>query len=279
MRCVINMNINEYVNRIINPDPAEKPLDNIIENGGFMSVFRTVAVIGDSLASGEFESTDVSGTKRGYHDMYEYSWGQYIADKAGCKVYNFSRGGMTAKEFMRSYGSSRSFFDVSKAAQAYIIALGVNDVINHKQPVGTVDDLWDGNPDSDSTFCGYYNALILRYKEIQPDAKFFLMTMPSKESGGAKENEAVREEHSRVLYEFAEKYKNTYVLDLHKYMPVNGEDYRKAFYLGGHLNPMGYLLTATVTVSYIDYIIRHNMEDFMQVPFIGKGTHNHTAKW
>ena len=75
----------------------ERPLDIIKADGGFTGIFRTMAFVGDSLSSGEFESTNAEGGK-GYHDLYEYSWGQYIARAAGLKAYNFSRGGMTAKE-------------------------------------------------------------------------------------------------------------------------------------------------------------------------------------
>ena len=34
----------------------EKPLDRIVDDGGFCKIFRTIGVIGDSLSSGEFES-------------------------------------------------------------------------------------------------------------------------------------------------------------------------------------------------------------------------------
>ncbi|MBQ5761627.1 MAG: hypothetical protein IIW02_02290 [Clostridia bacterium] len=67
---------------------GEKPLDNIVSDGGYISIFRTIACIGDSLSSGEFESIDNNGAK-GYHDMFEYSWGQYIARMAGLKYITF----------------------------------------------------------------------------------------------------------------------------------------------------------------------------------------------
>ncbi len=38
---------------------------------------------------------------------------------------------------------------------------------------------------------------------------------------------------------------------------------------GGHMNALGYLKTAYYVMSYIDYIIRENLEDFKNVPFIG----------
>ena len=74
----------------------EKPLDKLVDGYSHTSIFRTIAFIGDSLSSGEFETRDENG-KTGYHDLFEYSWGQYIARKNGLKAYNFSRGGMTAK--------------------------------------------------------------------------------------------------------------------------------------------------------------------------------------
>ena len=48
-------------------------------------------------------------------------------------------------------------------------------------------------------------------------------------------------------------------------------DFRKKFFMGGHMNPCGYVLTAQMAASYIDYIIRHNIKDFEQVGFIGTG--------
>ena len=35
------------------------------------------------------------------------------------------------------------------------------------------------------------------------------------------------------------------------------------------MSPAGYLLISRLLVSYIDYIIRHNMKDFKNVGFMG----------
>lgn len=51
----------------------EQPLDIIKETCGFAGIFKQIGVIGDSLASGEFESHDENGSIV-YTDMYEYSW-------------------------------------------------------------------------------------------------------------------------------------------------------------------------------------------------------------
>ena len=51
-------------------DEDEKPLDNLVTNGGFCGIFRTIGCVGDSLSSGELESLDENGNK-GYHDYFE----------------------------------------------------------------------------------------------------------------------------------------------------------------------------------------------------------------
>lgn len=98
-------------------NPDEKPLDNIVDDGGFAAIFRTIGCIGDSLSSGEFETYDEEGIK-GYHDFYEYSWGQFMARTLGNKVYNFSRGGMSAKWFCDSFSADCGVYKYENLCQA-----------------------------------------------------------------------------------------------------------------------------------------------------------------
>ena len=49
---------------------GEKPLDNLVTDGGYASIFRTVAFVGDSLSSGEFETFDPEKNERHYYDMF-----------------------------------------------------------------------------------------------------------------------------------------------------------------------------------------------------------------
>ena len=157
----------------------EKPLDNLVTDGGYASIFRTVAFVGDSLSSGEFETFDPEKNERHYYDMFEYSWGQFAARMAGFTAYNFSRGGMTASEYCDSYAAAKDWWNPALKAQAYVIALGVNDLINAGQPVGEMSDINPEDPTKNAkTFTGYYARVIQQYKAIQPDAKFFLVTMP-----------------------------------------------------------------------------------------------------
>lgn len=258
---------------------GELPLQNLVTDGGFCGIFRTVACVGDSLSSGEFEATNPDGTTS-FNDFYDYSWGQYMARMGGFKCINMSRGGMTVKEYIESFAQEQGFYSPDLKAQAYIIALGVNDFF-YRPPFiekGSVADICkDDYTKNAETFIGYYGQIIQRYKELQPDAKFFLVTPPfASDSDADGEEKAVRL-HSAIL-ELAEFFDNCYVIDLFKYGPDYNEEFRKSFCLGGHLNPMGYVLFAKIITSYIDWIIRQSPADFKQVAFIGTDLKNTVSK-
>ncbi len=237
----------------------EKPLDRICSDGGMCGIFRCIGCIGDSLSSGEFEIVQ-EGKDKIYLDCFEYSWGQYIARAAGLKARNFSRGGMTAKEYWNSFAQQNDFWNENLICQAYIIALGVNDVLNAHQKIGNVTD------DEEDTFAAYYSKIIRRYKTMNKNAKFFLVTMPL--DNVFEERTKDIKSTNNLIRNFADYFENTYVIDLEKYGPVYDEEFKKNFYLEGHLNPAGYLLTGKMISSYIDWIIRNNCEDFKKVGLI-----------
>lgn len=262
----------------------EHPLENLVNNGGYSAVFRTIASVGDSMDSGEFESFE-SG-KAIYHDMYEYSWGQFMARDTGCKVYNFSKGGMTAKDY-DDFALENDFYNSEYKCQAYIITLGINDircVINNEIELGNISDI-DVNDYTNNkpTVIGYYARIISKYKLIQPKAKFFLVSRPKEDVCMPKDELKrkyirVHDEFASLLGELAEIFDNCYFMDIRKYGPVYDEEFKKDFFLGGHMNPMGYRLVALLYETYIDHIIRNNMEDFKQVGFIEQAHQNGKLK-
>ncbi len=242
----------------------EKPLENLVGGYSYTSIFRTMAFIGDSLSSGEFETIDADGTHH-FHDLYEYSWGQYIARKNGLRAYNFSQGGMTAKWYLDSFAEQKGFWDKEKACQAYVIALGVNDIYNQKMEIGTADDITATEFSGERPFISYYAEIVRRYKEISPDAKFFFVTFPNEPFRSQRQREGM----IQAIYALADHFENAYVIDLYQYGPVYDEDFSKKTYLNGHMNPMGYIFTANLIDSYIDYIVRTNPQDFKYVGLIG----------
>jgi len=231
------------------------PIEEIPVNGGLTSILENVVVIGDSLAAGELHTKNSKNEEEQYwSDMLDASWPAYISRDASIKVANFSRGGMCAKEYIESYAESKDFFNIElyKGTKAYIIALGVNDFINYHQ--------------QKEEFKKYYEQIILKYKEISPNARFFLCTMP-KEEGDFPNNEEYKRIQQEALYEMASKFEHTYVIDLYKYLTYSKE-YKEKYWHIDHHNVMGYRLTAYYIEAYIDYIIRNNPKDFALFPLM-----------
>ena len=72
-------------------------------------------------------------------------------------------------------------------------------------------------------------------------------------------------------YRAAEIFENCYVIDLTRDLKPVDDRQRETLWLnGGHMNPCGYLYYSKVIMSYMDYIIRHNIKEFDYVGFIGK---------
>jgi hypothetical protein len=201
--------------------------------------------------------------------MYEHSWGQYMARMTGTTVYNFSRGGMTAAEYCSSFAEANGFWDEKYAAKAYIMALGVNDICNQNQQVGGVEDIcFEDGAQNKPTFAGYFARILQRYRAMVPDAPVFLLTIP-REDGESEERTRRADAHAACMYEIAAAFPRCYVIDLRRYAPLYDDAFKKQFFMGGHMNACGYLLTAKMVASYIDYIIRHNPDDFRQIGFVG----------
>ena len=254
---------------------GEQPFDHIPPSGGYAAIFRRIACIGDSLSSGEHET--LSNGKKGFHDLFEYSWGQFIARDCGSTVYNFSKGGMTAHRYLESFAEEMGFWSEEKRAQAYIVALGVNDVTRIMEGAYELGTIADVHPDAPlqnaPTFAGWYGQILSRYRAIEPRCKLFLMTMPSHHVDD--ERGRLYDAHQALLHEIAASFGNAYVLDFRRFAPsYDDPDIRRRFYLGGHLNAVGYRLTALMVEAYIDYLVRHNPDDFREVGLIGTPYYN-----
>ncbi len=136
--------------------------------------------------------------------------------------------------------------------------------------MGSINDIdLEDYRNNKPTYAGWFGQIVQRYKEIQPNAKFFFISMPQ-EWADTEAKIAQKKAHADLLYAMTGIFQNSYVVDLNKYAPVYDRSFAEKFYLHGHLNPMGYQLTAKMIASYIDYIIRQDPKAFRQVGFIGK---------
>ncbi len=95
-----------------------------------------------------------------------------------------------------------------------------------------------------------------------------MVTIPKSCRYDSERNSAADKQRA-LMYEFAKMFSNTYVVDLREYAPLYDKIFRENFFLNGHMAPTGYILTAKFITSYIDYIIRHNMNDFGDVGLMG----------
>lgn len=256
------------VETIMGDTISENPIGVISQNPGYCSIFHSWGFIGDSLCSGEHEYHKPDGSK-GYADLYEYSWGQRICAAIGAKGDNYSQGGETARGWITRFwdnprNGNHNIDAKAAPKQVYVIALGVNDTYR-KHPVGNIEA--DINKDdytkNAQAYAGCYAGIIQRLQSIQPDAKIFVVTRPREKNTDERYNQVVRR--------MADIFENVYVIDLYKYAPSyeKGSEFRDQYFMGGHLNAAGYQYTAWMIMTYIDWIIRHNMKDFEQVAFIG----------
>lgn len=254
-------------------DNTEQPLQNLNDDCGFAAIFRNIGVIGDSLSSGEFESTDGNGTVH-YHDMYEYSWPSFLGRTIGAEIRNFSRGGMTAKEYYSGYADERGFW---QPCQAYIIGLGNNDLFVFNMKAGCAADIHIGDGDKNpDTFFGWLGKIIDKLKTLQKDARIFLVSMTR--DGSSVEHDKLIEYVADEMAKVAQMYEYCYLIDMTKHAPVYDAKVRDAFAMGYHPNCMGYYIYAKMIGNYMDYLIRKNYKDFFEVPFIGTGLKNNTVK-
>lgn len=247
----------------------EKPLENIKENCGFANIFKEIGVVGDSLSSGEFESADENGNIS-YHDFYEYSWPAILEKITGSKYSNYSRGGMSFKEFYESRADKNNFW---QKKQAYIVNLGNNDLFVFNQRVGSAEDINVEDPlKNKDTYFGYMGKVLSKLKSLEKDARIFLVSLQIDHTSKEKDDLAyyVCEEMKKVVKLFS----FTYLIDMTHYGPIYDEKARQKYAMGFHPNAMGYYIYALAIGNYIDYIIRTNIRDFFEIPFIGKNLKN-----
>jgi len=255
-------------------------IDRYNKNYPLISIFRTIGFVGDSMASGEQES--LMNGEKGYNDYYEYSWGQFIARDCGLTGYNFSKGGLTAKSWM-DLNETEHFLCEEKKCQAYVIALGENDIekMDKEYPLGFGDisdiDFNDKTKNKDS-FIGWYARIIQSIRELEPKARIFLLTCP-KFIVETKQRRTTHDRHQKIMHELAARFEFTYVLDLRKASIPLDKGFNKTFCMGKHFTPQGYIYAAKLIEREMDRAIRKYNSDFMQVGFIGRDVHNEKYKW
>jgi len=247
----------------------ENPIAQISRQPGWCTIFHKWGFIGDSLCSGEHEYIRTDGGT-GYNDNYAYSWGQRIvAAIGGATGENYSQGGETAKGWIDHFWENPCNRNADVDAkvnpkQAYIIALGENDINTGIAPGDAAKDIdFEDYHRNADTFAGNYAGIIQRIKSIQPGARFFVVTMPKAYPGKAKTalNEQIRK--------MPEVFEKVYLIDLEKFGPdYSTKEFQSRYFVMGHMNAAGYQWSAWMFMTYIDWIIEHDIEAFADIAFV-----------
>ena len=221
-----------------------------------------VGAIGDSLASGEC-AYKLGGVDR-LVDIYKHSWPQYMARMSGNAYINFSKGGMNTRTWLTNEKGYPLASQSENICDAYIIGLGVNDANNlGLEYLGTSNDIDTSDyTNNEDTFYGNYAGIIQRMQELQPKAKFFLLTMPRTTTLYQTFNEAIRD--------IATILDNCYVIDLEEHASEFGTgSFDNLNARNGHFNAIAYNNIAIQISKLISKYMYENYTEFSQVEFIG----------
>lgn len=223
----------------------------------FMLMFKRIAVIGDSLASGELTWLDDNpegGTwkpseQKYYHgvDIYDNSWLAYICDTMEATPVYYASGGKSTTSWWLEYADALT---TDTPSNAYIIALGTNDANEVDFAVGTAADATTAN-----TYSGRIKKIIELIRTTAPYAAIFLMSMYNDQGTNPK---AI----NLVLPDIASLYDMCYFVDFAHESDIvkttKDNDYASEY----HFTTNGYLRVARNIKRIINEVIDTNQTDF-----------------
>ena len=223
------------------------------------SVFHTVGVIGDSLASGQNRVDD----PQHYHDFYDYSWVQCMKRELGNTMYNFTKSGLSTRTWLTDDMGLRLLQSTEKC-QCYIIALGANDIGLGEEYIGTPSDIdllnYNNNAD---TFYGNYAKIIQIIKEKEPRAKIFTFENPCY---GIYD---MRVKFNNVVKYMETIFDNVYNISFDEDFFNSQESFMKKNNLYGHYTPLGYQYVASHFLDKLSCYMYDNYLEFTKVELIG----------
>ena len=224
-----------------------------LEDYSSLAMFQTMAVIGDSWASGSLHFPDET-----YQRNYELSWIQILARKIGATATNFSEGGLSTKGWLENADHGLTALLAAEPVELYFIDLGINDntqIAAGTLTLGTVDDIdtsdYTQNPD---TFFGDYGRIIGNIKEHAPNAIIVLLSVPRPDERNMDE----------YIAQIAEKYELPFILLTNDEYFTSGYFYETVN--DGHLTAVGYSGMANaiqrLTQKYI--AVNHKYFDYFK---------------
>jgi len=275
---------------------SDNPLFPTLYDGGLTRIFKSIVCIGDSLTGGviahKVYDTDGTTLKNNESTSFpDYSYPTYMARSLGSNVMSFGYGGRTAaNKHSLDTTDTHSWFYWGRTvkgewlnveenkADCYIVALGTNDIAVYGSFSGDLTtDIAVGTDsitvNDKSTSVGGYCEILNSIYKIQSRARVFCVTLPN-----TRQTAETRTEMNTKVKAIIEAYKSInkyiYCVDLETYgiQPDDVSAFKSANYTGGHLNPFGYKWLSDTIVTYINYIIEHNLQDFKNIEIVDSTT-------
>ena len=254
---------------------TQNPLSKIITDGGFTGLIESYACCGDSLTQGVFDRTN--GVTMNFESTKFNSYPSQLARITGSKVFNLGNAGATACNSQQSISDWHSWLQTANQkkwftndfkTKAYIISIGTNDIGYYGSFTGDVEtdiDVNNYNNNNTTTSVGGLATMIQKARELQPKAIIFVETIDN-----TRNTKPTRDAANEKIRAIAEKL-NCYLIDMAKYWIQEDEvnEWKAKYQNGQHLNAIGYLIKTQARITYIDWIIRNNLERFKEVQFIG----------
>ena len=242
------------------------PLSVVKETPGMTAILHRIGVVGASLTNGGHNTTNGSfGQAAGR----EYSWPQRLARLCGITCFNFGQGGYWCKKWLDNDGGYyEAVGEPENKCDAYIISFASNDIYSKSgYYVGTIADVHVGNEsENGASYYGYLSQVIARCHDVQKRAYLFVLTYPhgfgETESGGY--TQAMRD----IVEVYREAGYNIYLIDYAAYGMTVDEATERGFKRNAHYVGAGYQYMTYEICTYIDWIIRHNIEDFKDIAFV-----------
>jgi hypothetical protein len=220
------------------------------------NLFPRIAVIGDSLSSGQTENP-VEG-QAGFGDVYGSSWLSVLARNWNCKSRNhYSHAGTDSKEWMNgtNQGEGLKAKMLSDAASnAYFVAMGTNDafVATSGYDLGNLTDAAGAD-----SFVGYYKSILDTIKGKAPNAVIFCMSCYAT-AGAAFTN------YSNMIKSIVETYYSdcAFYIDFINNTEHTNNERDGVYSIGFHYSTVGYIYVASVINQLVMNVVKNNASFF-----------------
>ena len=235
-----NKNYTHIANASVNVRDAIIGVDSEHDALYYGGLFPRLAVIGDSLSSGELV---INGTAE---DVYGDSWLSFLAKRINASARtHYSIGGLTAKGWIETYMTK---MQSDNPFNAYFIALGTNDNYTQEYSLGTINDVAGTN-----TFVGYYKQIIESVRTKAPNAVIFCVSLYN--------NGEAHHRYSDMISDISDLYNNCFYVDFINNSVIYTSTNR-VWSASAHFTTLGYNYVSTVIYKLICKIVDENKEYF-----------------